>query len=1040
MANTDEKDTSELVDMLSNIDTKIDSMAQNTETVDLVKDYLSECKTLLEGEHEFTKDEFASQLNAFEKNIQLLGDALSHETEKYKNIVTQNLEEIRGYIKENLSATEKSFGKAQDGSEKRLVEKLDGLENIHKSFESSLFDVNINVQSILKTLMTMDPTDQNDIIKRELENIYLSTNAILSSLQIYDQKNDELHNVLMAFTENNNIESVTSRVDEILSQAEAITKQIASTKDNFKKLSQKVDERSDQIVEALGEVKEAVASIDFSSPDCSAEVLKGLKELQKTIESKNFDFQDTSGNVVNILGELKTEIKAAIDDKTFDAPDNSKVLDAIKDVKNAVEGVEFPNDSAEVLAAISEIRDTIGGISFDIPDNSEVLKAVKNIEKSIEDIEFPNDSAQVLASLGEIKDTIGAISFEAPDNSETVISAIEDIKAAIENKTFDLPDNSEKVLKKLTEIKKALDNKSFELETPEIFANILSALAGLKSSFESVEAPVIDITPIEEKLEKVVSQTDAKIENSLKEINAVKAELSAIVDEVKNSGINIDEKITEVIKVIENVSTGVKIAGDRVSVQGSPTIDLSAVEEQLEKLLLEVGSIRADYEIDEQDEQARDMRFRSVLEEKIETIKQEVSLIGTDLIEALEEKHSGFKGEVLDTLNAKLDDFTQINATGEQFGELSDNLCALHQKVDAIILSEPEEDAHFEELADNLLALHQKIDAFVLCEDDDLNEQLDELRNLLEGQKDYISELIPAEMLTKVETFEALKDVKESILNALKNADDSKDIKGFVEEKTDEINRTLAAVTDRLERIASNEENDYSYTLQDVESDIAKLRIVLNNISETDTSGSIEQLSENINKISASMEDLSSNLTQEQIYELKDLFEKLNDDILSISSRTNKLLLNSDESYQALSDGLTKFSSVIYNLEERINVLDNREFNERVEKKMDALNAVVTSNANADKVFHQVLSYLGEWVDDASEKLNEISERVAALELDKKYEEQQNRMDRLEMKLEKVLALLEDEDSGKVAKKVDAVEKQMKKLNQNVEKLTAYVE
>ena len=38
----------------------------------------------------------------------------------------------------------------------------------------------------------MDPSAQNDIVKREIENVYLATNAIITALHTVEQKNDDL--------------------------------------------------------------------------------------------------------------------------------------------------------------------------------------------------------------------------------------------------------------------------------------------------------------------------------------------------------------------------------------------------------------------------------------------------------------------------------------------------------------------------------------------------------------------------------------------------------------------------------------------------------------------------------------------------------------------------------------------------------------------------------------------------------------------------------------------------------------------------------
>ena len=230
-----------------------------------------------------------------------------------------------------------------------------------------------------------------------------------------------------------------------------------------------------------------------------------------------------------------------------------------------------------------------------------------------------------------------------------------------------------------------------------------------------------------------------------------------------------------------------------------------------------------------------------------------------------------------------------------------------------------------------------------------------------------------------------------------------------------------------------------------------------------------ESLSDGIKKIVNSVEGIESSLTQDQIVDLKSDIEKLNEDILSISSRTNKLLLTSDESYKTLNDGLNNFSSLVNKLEDRINYLDNSEVTERLERKIDNIQNMSTESANADKIFHQVMMYLGEWIDSTTENISSISEKVTDInektleiqqvkenieklkesmpessdilnELENKFEQQEERIDRLEMKLEKILSILEEKDDMVLNRKVDKIEKLLTRLGTNIEKLTSYVD
>ena len=300
--------------------------------------------------------------------------------------------------------------------------------------------------------------------------------------------------------------------------------------------------------------------------------------------------------------------------------------------------------------------------------------------------------------------------------------------------------------------------------------------------------------------------------------------------------------------------------------------------------------------------------------------------------------------------------------------------------------------------------------------------------------------------------------LREDIITAVFNVfdqisfiEESEDIKDFVEEKTDEINQNLTEVKQQLKQFADND-----YTLQDVESDIAKLRLVLNDLSASSSNEGINEISDNINRIVSSVENLQTSLTQEQMFELKDNFEKLNEDIVSLSTRTNKLLLNSDESANTLND----FSNLISQLEERINYLDSKEITERIEDKLDRTMTVISENNASSNVMRQALIYIGEWIDTTSEKIDSLCEQANEFDnikeslerlqdgmpkdivefLTDKFEEQQERMDRLEMKLEKLLSAVDNIDDTKLIKKVEKLDKQLTKVSTNIEKLTSYVD
>ena len=379
-----------------------------------------------------------------------------------------------------------------------------------------------------------------------------------------------------------------------------------------------------------------------------------------------------------------------------------------------------------------------------------------------------------------------------------------------------------------------------------------------------------------------------------------------------------------------------------------------------------------------------------------------------------------------------------------------------------------------------LSALNAKLDILASDEsDENLLDEIDDIKNIIYEQRKYFEEASDEkssaidkylrDVLLKLENVDIEKsseDIKEAVLSAVLSLSDqisfveeTEEIKDFVEEKTDNINKNIIEVHKQLKYLTNGDSDfDYTYTLQDVESDIAKLRLAMNNIS----TGKFEDISDEIKRIVMSVENLESSLTQDQIIDLKTDIEKLNDDILSISSRTNKILLNSDESYKAVNDGLNNFSDLILKLEDRISYLDNTAITERLEKKIDNVQLLSASSLNANKVINQAMIYLGEWVDATTQDIAEIADNTANIsaigetidkikelipdnseiinELQKNFERQETRIDNLERKLDKVLSILEEKDDMLLNRKVDKLEKILSELGANIEKLTSYVD
>ena len=219
------------------------------------------------------------------------------------------------------------------------------------------------------------------------------------------------------------------------------------------------------------------------------------------------------------------------------------------------------------------------------------------------------------------------------------------------------------------------------------------------------------------------------------------------------------------------------------------------------------------------------------------------------------------------------------------------------------------------------------------------------------------------------------------IVTTIDNVDAVKDNVAVVDNKIDSLKEDIDLINEKITSIISSDGNiDYVYSLQDLESDIANLRLILNEMKSSNNSKELEELVTSTNDIYKLVESLKAEMPNFEYDEFKKDFETLSEDIVSISTRTNKLILASDESHKCLQDNLQEFKLVINDLDERTRNFAHESGIDRLDNKLCAINNMIQNGAKTNQVFNQVFEYLAEWVDKAGEQITTISDKVETLD------------------------------------------------------------
>ena len=1065
-----------------------------------------------------------------------LNDMLKEQSEKNAETILANIDELNGKVDEFstdiVDELRSSFSDIKTGFSSDIASNISDLK-LH------LGDVVESLRNYVSELNDNSETSKKVVDEKISKKLLAMETAIENCSDVYEDKMATLQVKLAEFAQNvqNTSSDVNEKISSSIEELGDIKQEIVSVQEALGEVKSSADEKTEKILMLLDEnVKEILTVIENLEKSTLKDINSSINENIDLIENKFSTVLDVlekfnsetglAGSIEEKFSALKQEIGLVNTDITGTIQSSrDEILQNFEDIKKSFD--DFSDYDFNKLMADLKILLETSFMNFSVDVNGELAsssEAIMRLEQAYKDIfnkitliedcvseKLQNDiellnitietNSKNLQCLFEEKldEYIGDMKSQIANMLEDtrVVDAISNTKEEINVKLDVVLDKQDNIEKNITE---AISNNAEDVSN-KIYGNIFSLGEELKNHIKSTCNEVVEKT-VDQTVKQTVEQTVEKCDTSKCEenIDILNQKVDALVlstdkDEIINSINEFGESAEQANNVLNEKIDILVSSTDKDEILNSLD-ELGAKTEQANDVLnqkidaLVISTDNEEILHSLEEIEAKADKTGSDLTETLESLIARVDIIASDdslksdlenITEKLDdfEENTEYFKNALDTLSNKVDIIAADNS-----------LDMLYDKFDEF--SETED-----KVAEMLTALHQKVDVIAMDDNDfDIEEEIDDIKELIFEQRKYFEvasdekanaiDKYLKDVLLKLDNVDLEKnseDIKETIMNALVSlvdqisfVEETEEIKDFVEEKTDAIKQGLIEVQNQLRQLASPDDDfGYSYTLQDVESDIAKLRVAITHLSGND----FENLSGDIKKIVNSVEGLETTLTQEQIIGLKGNIEKLNEDILSISSRTNKILLTSDESNKALNDGLNNFGNLVEKLEDRLEYLDNTEATERLERKIESIQSMAVESANADKVFHQVMMYLGEWIDTTTENISSITEKTSEInlikenvndviekvsdiqdikdnieelrsavpeksellsELENKFEQQEARIDRLEMKLEKILSTLEEKDDMVLNRKVDKIEKMLSRLGTNIEKLTSYVD
>lgn len=953
-----------------------------------------------------TLDEYFSNV------VDKIGEITS-QIENYKSGMGEN---IKISMQENIDFVDKGLGyistNLTDLKENQNNSRKEILENLEEKI------------SEIKTEFSLVKTDVVNVLTENGENLVKEFEGVKSALDKFSELDfekftDEMKNQIQL----SYLNLIAEIKDELSQGADTYGKIEASYKDIVARVSGLETSVSNFTEENFELVKNVINKIDANVSAVLEKNNEISENWKSTIEELNNQIRENQKEYEHSLVNLLEQVEGTLDEK---------LLTSQKDLQEWISGILENNEIVQILK-----------------DNSqETFDRLEALKMQVEEGFVMNDSSQrvvesVKKVLGETIDTLNE-KFTSLDQKVDVIAMADNTEL------FDaIDESSEKINSILNSVKTELDGVSVALAAKDY------------------EVVVKDCENIQSSLEQLHSKIDAIALNGSEEK----------LDYVSVACKNIQDLLGEVQK---------KVA----SLEDDNANKISAFTEKFEKSLTDLNT-----KVD-----VLAMADNSELEDLVATSTQKLQDSVTDL-------HT--KVDVLAMAdNSELEDLISDSSQN-----LSDRIDELHSKVDILAADDnsyleesiddirdliQEQQSLFstldnsdDKIAKMLELLQDKVEALANTDVSEIKDEIHSIKDLIEYQKEYFEKYTDDEKsqeisshlqtligdiskieknVSEIDLEKNSQDIKDSVMTAILSAmdqvsfvEETEEIKDFVEEKTNAINETLLDVKKQLTNIsnAGNSDMDfYSYSLQDVESDLAKLRLTLNELSANPSSNDeVGVISANIGRMAKSIEQLQADLkNKEADGALQTDFEKLKEDILSLSVRTNKILLNSDNSQKFITDTLDDFTQKTTNLQDKLEDLANN----KLDARLSVIENTVKENASTSKRLQSVMTYLGEWMDGTTEAISNIQETTAQAStvtemietlkseipnqaeileaVEVKFEEQQAKIDNLEQKLEKVLEKLSALDENVINTKIDKLDEKLDRLSMNIEKLTAYVD
>lgn len=851
-----------------------------------------------------------------------------------------------------------------------------------RGFDNITNTLNKNFADFLSQIKQGSSKEEFMLLQGELDTISGNVNSVISAISIIDTKYRDLTGLIST------IQNRENAFNDALREVKNLTVTITHLKDDINSLDskQQLEILNNELKNQIETVKYEIQKVINTAGDAGVKnevynLTTSVVDMQNNVQNLSAHFSNTKDEIKNLgatLQGLGTELKNV----------HSLINDEIlyKSHQNQTEFERYLNQSKEdiksLLIGLTQFKKDLNAIN---EGNIRVLQ--EPIERAMDELK----NQDLGKNIKELSDNLRDVTFEIQSSIQNMQSSLNDM-------------NSVSSMQILTQISEGIPNIADKLEIfrTHVVTENSTNISQLKTAFMDI------ISTVQENLKTAADKIHEDVKTiNIETIDSVKVDLQRLSDHLVDSVEAVSERIQKefvnnrvdfqefALKQQDNTErVASKLSALEIGLENFTQDAIDRINDTINAGTAQSCDVLNDIKteildgVSSIDKSTRNsmIQFEGKLDKMLDTY------IGADLDNIVDKK--SLRETVVD-IESKIDrtNLQQIHNAKELLEEIQSSTSNLSMKIATI-----EESRNVTSVLNAISKISEKIQAieeFNIELSDEFKDTKEQIEQKLKDNVQKISSLVdkPQDTSQIDKQNSNIDNLSSKVQEYLSNFEFLKS--NISQEIKDNLANEFSKIELAIKRVKTNNENsNYSYTLEDVESDLAKIRLAMeknaanNEEFKTLFEKIIELRSvglENV-KINRDVETELGHLSgwfKDTVVKIDDLAERF-DDMNKIGFEDIKTrMIQSEKSKANILEFNSKIEKALRHIIKSSQIQDNKI--EELSKKIELLTQAQSENFNPAQfidIFYENMTQtkmLSNRVEIIEDKINSIQSAVEKL-------------------------------------------------------------